>query len=202
MFEYLKDYKQIFVTGMQRSGTTICMRMIQYDIEASYCIWTGGEVRKILMMEKCPVEFSYPIVFHCPGLSYLIHKIEDESEFAVVWMKRDREEIIDSVIKRDWDPRVDLETYKISPTEDLRENINALITVKENRWKEQKKEIKNWYEVEYESLKPHRLWIDKKDRNWGNHSRHTSIGMSKLIKKKCLAWEGGELEHLLKEFPK
>jgi len=206
MFEYLKDYKRIFVTGMPRTGTTICARMIQYDIEASYCIWAGGYLSRITeleeLMKSYSIDFSYPIIFHCPGLSHLIHKIKDEDEFAVIWMKRDRGEVVNSAAKMEWDPRKQLEAYNILSTHDLRIDLNILITEKDTLWEEQKKEIKNWFEVDYENLKPHRLWIDKEKRNWRIHRRITSPGMSAVMPDILSASEGGSLELLLKEFPK
>jgi len=205
MFEYLKGYEEIFVTGMQRTGTTICARMIQYDIEAPYCIWTGNNVKRILDLKEYPIEIPYPVIFHCPGLSHLIHRIESETELdklATVWVRRDKDEIVNSAIKVHWDPRSDLETYNLLSTRDLKMDINMLITAKESRWKEQKKEIQNWFEVDYEDLKSHPLWINDKDRSFRGNHRSTSPGLVGVIGSTPYPWEGGELEPLLKEFPK
>ncbi len=208
MFEYLKDYKQIFVSGPQRSGTTICMRMIQYDIEAPMCVWTGNQINRITEIkeygEDYDMEIKYPLLFHCPGLSHILHalKSDDGSKSAVIWMKRDPQEVAYSGWKVGWDPSVDLQNYNVVPDTNGVISLFELTNAKERLWEMQKTQIENWFEVEYESLKSHPLWIDKEDRNFGQKSRCTSPGLLEIVGEKPMFWEGGDLESLLKEFPK
>lgn len=170
MFEYLKDYKHILVSGMQRSGTTICMRMIQYDLEIEKCYWPGYDL-ELLSQEK-------QSVYHGPGLSHLLHglKPENEDDLAIVWMKRDENEILSSLMNFRWGEERDFENYGIPIIDNIISNHDymKLIAVKKFTWENQKKYIKNFFEVEYESLREHPLWCEPEVRKDFEFSKQTS----------------------------
>jgi len=207
MFEYLKPYSHIIVSGMQRSGTTIASRMIQYDLEIPYCYWVGNNLEVITDYYQ-----GGQGVYHAPGLSHLLHGFKDtaHANFAVIWMKRDIEEIVESAYKAKWDPTADIGNYPFfmngipDGTElDYTTMVRLLAQAKINFWETQKPLTETYFEVEYESLKDHPLWLD--DRPWKKWSRATSPGT--LPKDGEVTSEGytdfkKPLSELLEEFPK
>lgn len=209
MFEYLKDYQYIFVSGMQRSGTTPCMRMIQWELEIPQAIWLG---ERLDLVSLAPEAFKDSrLILHSPGLSHLIHELRPipQEEIAIIWMKRDQEEIYKSASRMSWDPLPDLKSYNLESVEDSRENIFNLKKAKDLFWEEQKKQILNWYEIEYSTLKEHPLWVEK-ERRKGFHARQISVNRhiqiaieeGKMVAPTVAPTEYGDLKSLLEDFPK
>jgi hypothetical protein len=211
MFEYLKPYSHIIVSGMQRSGTTIAARMIQYDLEIPYCYWVGN---KLGIITDIPPEGGQG-VYHAPGMSHLLHgfKSTEDATFAVIWMKRDIEEIIESAYKVKWDPTADIGNYPAfmngipDGTEvDYPTMVRRLAQEKINFWETQKPLVETYFEVEYESLRNHPLWLN--DRPWKKWPRTTSPGTLPSEEVKILKGYSSDLDlkkplsELLEEFPK
>ena len=190
---------------MQRSGTTICARMIQWDIEAPYCCWVGGNLKRVNSSEHEPL--GTPLVYHAPGVAHLLHQVSSP-DTAVIWMKRDPEEILQSARNKEWIPTVELKIYKdrFPKDEELYYNtiIRGLTKAKNEVWEEQKPRIENTFEIEYESLRSHPLWLD--NRPFNKRSRAISPGTAP----KSEPIPGGvqyqtnisALSDLLEEFPK
>ena len=197
MFEYLKPYKYIFVSGMQRSGTTICMRMIQWDLEISHCYWLGDNLNTAQHPEILKTEG--PIVFHSPAISRNLHEIRREDS-AIIWMKRDNQEIFESSKSIQWAPGQEFKNYELEPDKDFRDLIQA----KEDFWEWQKERIPHTFEVEYENLKSHPLWLE--DRSFKSYLRATSPGTIPPGSNTSLYHyypdRLGRLEDLLSEYPK
>jgi len=159
MFEYLKKYSRIIVSGSQRSGTTICARIISEDTgyryidENEYKIHNAGILRGILKKDK--------IVVHAPAMSHIIEKLADKNTL-VVFMFRDIKEIIESQNRINWKGNENTELKKYGY--DYKKECPPISKIKYEYWEKQKIKIKYFLEVEYESLKGHRLWIDKNKR--------------------------------------
>lgn len=208
MFEYLKDFQYIFVSGMQRSGTTPCMKMIQWDLEIPQCIWVGPEPKRVQeAIEEFP---GQKLIFHSPGIAHLLHEIPPtfEEKIAIVWLKRDRWEVIKSAERVTWMPHTELETYNLAFEKDgfiTNADISDLKKAKDALWEKQKEDIPHWFEIEHESLKEHPLWIRKEDRI-GFHVRQTSLNSKAILmrgEKKVFSYsETGDLKTLLQECPK
>jgi len=200
MFEHLKEFDYIIVSGMQRTGTTIAARMIQYDTEIPRCIWLGHNVNRV-------GESDDPTVYHAPGLSHMLHLIETppEVKWAVVWMTRDDKEVFDSLSRLiKWNATLSLEQYGEEPTGDWKKDVRRLIQIKAEWWEDQKSQIPNAFEIEYNSLKDHLMWVNKRDRKKFN-ARQTSAGSPyrDLEHADMVANDaGGSLADLLIEFPK
>jgi hypothetical protein len=202
MFEHLEKYQYIIVSGMQRSGTTVAARMIQYDVEAPQCIWLGHDLSRIRPQ-------TYSVVYHGPGISHLLHTIRTPPyiNWCVIWMKRPAEEIMDSFRRvPGWKPDIPLGHYGLIADSDRETNLRALIRVKEDAWQEQKLAIPHVFEVEYSSLQDHVMWADRDTRDDFKNVRQTfmtdPLGDYENSGEMVRASEGGELEHLLKAFPK
>ena len=203
MFEYLEPYRKIIVTGMPRSGTTICARMIQYDLEIYKTLWAGDYkdlVDKLFTRLDEPGEgFNARVVLHAPSLSYCVHEFEDYNDVAIVWMKRDYADTFASIIRTQWDPRDNLKAYHLESAKDIVKDIRALDNAKSEKWKIQKPAIKNWFEIEYESLRSHRMWFDDKEARKSWPSRITSPNSKDPLDG---SHTYGKLRWLLEEFPK
>lgn len=169
MFEYLKEYKKIVVSGPQRSGTTICAKMIASDLcytclleETFSTNYNWGDFQRLfksLLKDNCKV-------CQIPALSPYLHLLPED--VAVIFMMRDIEDIKISEKRINWtdEQRMLSRYYRTSG------NISE---TKYEVWKEyQKPFIKHAYEIPYESLKEHPMWVDKKNRiNFG--PRQTEI---------------------------
>jgi len=156
MFEHLKRCAKILVTGPQRSGTTICAKMVAADTGHRFLSeghLEGGDprrrLRKLLQDEN--------IVVQCPSLSRWVHEYEGD-DVLIVFMRRDAADIVASERRVGWSPRWQLEFYGAADGEIISE-------VKRRFWEEEQKPgIRHWLEVEFESLAGHPLWVPKERR--------------------------------------
>lgn len=166
MFEALKDYKRILVTGPQRSGTRIAAKMIAADTGYEYIDETefGVHSRKGLRNLLCR---SY-IVVHCPALCRTIVNYSDE-ETMIVLMRRSIEDIIASEKRIGWEFGAldELWKYGVAYNELRREAAEGIpISIRKYEYweKEQKDRLFNSLELEYETLSAHSLWLPKETR--------------------------------------
>jgi len=157
MFEYLKEYDEILVTGPQRSGTTICARMIAHDTghtyidEARFKIWYGDEALKVARENR-------PCVVQGPGLLEWAFRFD-----TVVVMIRDPIDIGES-LKRSPEVVSRLTTeYPMSHYFGNPHRILPLLMY-EVFFQCTARKIQNLIEVQYDSLEDHPLWIPKEER--------------------------------------
>lgn len=160
MFGYLSQHSQILVTGPQRSGTRICSKMIVSDLEnlgykyideCDFHEENRDELEKILSeTPRCIVQ--------CPALSYCIHEFPDE--VAVIFMIRHTDAIKRSEERINWACEWhELQKYKeeVFP--------GRIATVKYQFWQNmQKPLIKFPYEILYESLRQHPMFVSEEKR--------------------------------------
>jgi len=159
MFEHLKKYSTILVTGPQRSGTRICAKMIAKDTGYAYIDELQIHIDSLYALMSL-LENGGGMVVQCPSLSRYIHLIGRNKDTAVVWMVRDLEDILASERRIGWAGE-EIERMRYD-----RANGNLVSAqIKTDFWlRVQKQLIPNAFEIEYEDLKAHRLWIDKEDR--------------------------------------
>ncbi len=251
MFEHLKGYKHILVSGCQRSGTNLCTRIIQYDLDIPKYIALGNGIKTL---EKYLNGHETQKVYHAPGASRWLEEYGDRDDVAVIWMRRDFEDVLESAKKIDWGCSPEMEAYGLNPPRESREDklkrekekkewrkkqeearikegvdgkelrrrkkearmkkeaarkkkeeekkeliatkfpkdVKLVYDAKYEYWEEvQKPRIKHWFEVEYESLKDHVMWIDPKNRKFP-HTEATANGR-RLDR---------SLDALLRRFPK
>lgn len=149
MFDFLKGFDIIFVTGCQRSGTTIAAKMISYDLGYYFVM---EEVFGVHDFQRC---LSYLKPNHCiqaPALSAYCHLLPNE--VAVVFMLRNFEDIRRSMLRVNWlDERLELSKYFRA--------CGRIEEVKYDVWNMyQKSLIGNAFELRYESLRGHKFWIE------------------------------------------
>jgi len=156
MFEYLGDFKRVFVTGPHRSGTTICAIMIASDLGYK---WYKEDV----IGEKYPNELlkfangNRNFVLQCPSMCPYMHEIASHKD-AVVFMRRPLREIILSQKRIGWDKNdAELKRYGL--------DSGVIAQVKYEKWMEYQKDlIANPFEVHYRTLARHPLWVPKRLR--------------------------------------
>jgi len=173
MFSFLAGFDKILVTGPQRSGTTICAKMIAGDLgyghidEVVFGAYDFNFVFKTITGKD-------KVVLQCPCHCVDIHKLGDRSDVAVVVMLRDRASIVASQDRIGW-------TVAYEPAELARYGINKatpglrISDVKYANWYGwQKAKVCNPFELEYSTLRDHPLWLDKEKRV-GFESKQTKV---------------------------
>ena len=163
--------KKIIVTGPQRSGTTIAAHMLAHDLgykyidEADFKINEFDKFKKLLNKHK-----SAGAVVQCPALSHKCHLLNEYNDLMVVFMLRDTDDIIASESRIKWVEKLDkgAEAKKYVEDNNLEQFVKIGIPIsiiKYRAWNiYQKQRVKNFCELEYESLQDHDMWIDKPDR--------------------------------------
>jgi hypothetical protein len=156
MFEHLGGFERVLVTGPQRSGTRICAKMIARDTdlrfvdEREFCVDSLNRLWKLLQDET-------GIVVQCPALCRYVHHLVGCND-AVVFMKRRLVDIKMSEQRIGWDWELP----------ELMRYSERLSTAAETKldfwWCVQALEIDHPFEVAYENLNVHPLWIPKEQR--------------------------------------
>ena len=168
MFEHLKKYNRILVTGPQRSGTRICAVMIAHDTGHHYCderIIYHDSLDRFAHLIYGEEYLEMPMVVQCPGMSRWVHKLPRLDKIAVVWMDRPIKEIIASQERIEW-PNEWVEQVKYPELiGDERAEKLAISQVKWWYWvTKQKSRIPNCIIVPFSSLAAHPLWIPADER--------------------------------------
>lgn len=160
MFEILRAYPRIVVTGPQRSGTTICSRMIAHDTGHRLCDeqdWGVHDPAALLHELR-----QEPVVAHCPTLfKWIVDR--PSPDVLVVVVRRDLESIYASQRRIDWQfEAMELRQFGLHPVYDNGCRPRAA-AVKYAYW--------DWgtrppiyVEVNYDDLRTHTLWVDPGDR--------------------------------------
>jgi hypothetical protein len=153
MFEWLANFKKILVTGPQRSGTRICAKMIAYDTGYEFIDEVSLSMDGLYKLNHF-LEEKRPLVIQCPVLCRYIHMFKGD-KIAIVLMRRELDDIVKSQERIGWQWEwLELARY------DLYDGIIA--ETKYQFWEQyQKERIQNSFEIEYESLVAHPLWITK-----------------------------------------
>ncbi len=157
MFDWLAEFDQILVTGPQRSGTRICAQMIAQDTGFHYVDEVDFGVDSLYRLAALLAQ-PQRVVVQCPALCRYVHNLAHE-RMAVVLMRRDLEAIIASQQRIKWEhDQIELMRY------DQAEGIVA--QVKYDFWEtHQAHHIPHAFEIRYESLQQHPLWVPQKLRS-------------------------------------
>jgi hypothetical protein len=178
MFEDLKKYKKILVTGPHRAGTTIATKMIASDLKYLP-----------LLDEQCGVgpnlepltfylhDYSKPCVCQAPFAADSCHTFNDD--VLVVFMMRDLEDIAASQRRVKLEDGRKFDFAAIIARETRRYHTGSLgepiAQIKYRNWEEQKLHIKHWLELPYTDLENHPMWLPKEQRK-DFHVRQTHAG--------------------------
>ena len=158
MFEPLKSYRSILVTGPQRSGTRIIAKCIAHDtgykyIDESYLgMFSGSVIRTHNILE------GDGIIVQGPGVCHGCDEMEDLGNTLIVMCMRNIDDIIKSQGRINWRcEKSELGKYG------LRHWEGPACAVKYDEWETQKQGIEHWLQVEYESMAIHPLWVDDRE---------------------------------------
>jgi|TARA_Y100000592_G_scaffold76476_1_gene119730 hypothetical protein len=183
-----EGYRNIIVTGAPRSGTTITGKMLAETISFKYVDENEFGCRNFKQFKL--ISNQGKNVIQAPGISHIAHFLPNDDDL-VVFMVRPWSDIVKSLyrilgklsnwiltdtlyeyelfnrknpgIRCDSTPAIDteVEDYFIKHVD--RESYYLEMTYK--MWKfYQRDKIKNWLQLDFESMSAHPLWIDKKDR--------------------------------------
>ncbi len=164
MFERLSEFNHVIVTGVQRSGTRICAKMIAHDTGHRFVAEEEVGVSSLdLLLEL--LNAADGLVVHGPAFArYALH-LGRRPNTAIVWMRRPDDEVLASMKRIAW-TGFDAEAirYDLGPGAGL----GMLIRDKVTWWESDRIGIPHWFEVEYHSLASHPLWVPPEQREgWG-----------------------------------
>lgn len=164
MFEHLARYQRILVSGPQRSGTTIATEMIAADTGYRVVREEAFDVYDVVKLQT--ILHAKNIVAQCPTMVAFLPELADENTL-VVWMRRPVAEIIASQKRIKW-------RYESVERERLGlfESNTPIAVAKYEWWAANKHRMAHTFEVDYSSLKQHRLWVAPEQRI-AFHARQT-----------------------------
>jgi hypothetical protein len=154
MFEWMSDrFEKIIVTGPQRSGTTICARMIAQDTGYHFHIEMDVGVNRLDLLQEL-MRHHTSFVVQCPALCRYVHEF-GAPNVGIVLMRRNLVDILASKVRIGWGgTHEELDRYGLD------HGISA--QVKYHYWDTyQKWVIQNPIEIPYEALSIHPLWVPK-----------------------------------------
>lgn len=162
MFEDLHGFTRIVVTGPQRSGTRIATKMIANDLGLRYIQEEEFGVHSFERMMLILLEGW--VCIHAPALSHKSHLLP--SNVAVVFMIRNEEDILASQSRINWRSwPVERGAYEIEDFLPYYEETDPICRIKYKVFAGyQKGLISNCFEVQFEDLAYHHMWINKEDR--------------------------------------
>lgn len=161
LLEQLKSFNSILVTGPQRSGTTIAAHILSAELKKRYVdeneIGIYDWVRALRLMSE------EPSVVQAPGLMYFCTMFV-RSEFALVIMRRDLNEIHSSEERIGWrtaynGANVQAENDRYQATFGVTAKDGNVAAMKYEIWETRQKSLcHNAFELQYNSLKSHPLF--------------------------------------------
>lgn len=165
MFRWMRKYHTIFVTGPQRSGTTIAARMIADDTghgfvnEKQFGVSNTALFRRLLHERK-----QRPRVIQCPAMFVECLKYCDKAGYLIVFMMRDIKDIHASEDRIAWGVDAKLrELDRLGQDGDpahLKQQIWSTLT-----WA-------NCFTLHYGLLRSHPLWLDDRDGFHAHQTQH------------------------------
>jgi len=154
---------KILVTGPQRSGTTICAKILAHDL--GYNFYTEEHINiSSFEAAKKMVETQDKFVLQCPAICHVIHELDA----TIIMVSRPVHEIVASEARIGWQGERQNELKKYNRS-------NGIISlVKYQAWYTWQKALcKESYEIDYHSLDSHELWVSIEKRH-GFGKRQTS----------------------------
>jgi hypothetical protein len=156
MFEWLKEFKRILVTGPQRSGTRIGARMMAYDTGYRFVDEMEVKFDSLYALSDLFAEHQ-EFVVQCPALCCHAHLFSAD-DTAVVLMRRKIPDIVASQERIHWVwEKTELARYgRIS---------GNIAEIKYEFWEQyQRSRIIHAFEIPYENLEAHPLWVSLDQR--------------------------------------
>ncbi len=165
MFEHLAVYRVVLVSGPHRSGTTICARMIANDTGLTFYPEEAFEPDNLPGWLDL-IDAVQGGAIQCPSMCAYLDGPGQQDDIATVVVHRDLDDILSSQEKVGWKVdgfyseryRAELELYEATGDQ-------LLAAVKYEYWASvQRDMVAHPYDVDYESLSDHPLWLPKRLR--------------------------------------
>lgn len=184
----VEGYDRIVIVGTQRSGTTFTSQALSETLSFRNVDEHEFNVRNVEMFKNVFKEKN--IVVQAPAMTCRIQKLVGKNDL-VIFMVRKWSDIVKSVFKKNgkisnWvtmDTMYDVEKHYYSEYdsecgkiyEEVVDRNSYYLDAPYKVWKNyQIKNIPNAISLEYESMKSHPMWIDKKDRK-NFHEKQTRL---------------------------
>lgn len=160
------ENKKILITGPQRAGTRFASKVIANDLNIEHIDELDYEIGNLdLFLNLIKNKTSFSV--QAPALTFYLDKIPDD--IIVIFMYRDINDIITSQKRIKW---YHDKTYKKIYKKvfgELLSNINMdkpISDIKYQVWEKIQKPTtkKINYDLDYDSLSSHEMWIDKSKR--------------------------------------
>lgn len=163
----IRKYKRVLVTGPQRSGTTICARIIEAEFGHRYV-----DERKVGVRSLCKLVLALResnVVVQGPCFSPCCHWI-DTPETAVVFMIRDVGDIKASQQRIGWG-------WADYERQNYFRDAGEIADIRYEAWDRYQKPMMQvpYFEVRYQDLSVHPLWVDKESREKFTHHRQYKL---------------------------
>lgn len=192
----LQKFNKIIVSGPQRSGTTIATEIIAYDlgltaIREDFLDQLGTRINSDhLQLWLDTIQNRHHFTLQCPKMSHYLHHLAKQKDVAVIFMARDLSDIISSQTRISqqsapgWQQLKEPE-YKSYYKElvhaediDFRPDWNQpAAQIKYEFWHQfQKPQLQHPYDLDYDSLKHHPLWVNQSQRGQFHHRQTTLTG--------------------------
>ena len=156
----LRTFRKILVTGPHRSGTTICSRMLDSDLP-QHMLFDERDVgvRSLSRLMK-QLATNGPDIIHGPCFSSLVQWMT--GDMAVVFMRRPTWEVQRSQDRIGWTER----EAKWQNGQYFYPEKMSVPNVVYQSWASHQKPMMQvpYFEIEYESLSSHPLWVPKEKR--------------------------------------
>jgi len=150
------------VLGPQRAGTRIVTKILakktgmKYVDELSFKAHDEETFMKILKEEN-------NVIVQAPGMSHLAHKLPEHTK--VYYVIRNTKDILASQERINWPNSENIrEKNKLLKEFPKKNHYVNSCEMKYACWEEQKKLIKNYEEIIYESLSEEELFVNKNER--------------------------------------
>ena len=155
----LDKYDVVLVTGPQRSGTNFVTMAIAADTDLNYVPESAFNSTWAQAWWTL-VQTSDNVAVHCPGMCRFVHMFGTFDEVAVVMVRRPVADIVASQERIGWE----WEPYELM-LYDRHAYQGPIAEVKYECWDQlQKERIENAFEVNYDDMHTHPLWVPKEER--------------------------------------
>jgi len=167
MFEAMKEFSNIVVSGPQRSGTRIAAKIIAHDLDKAYVDEADLNFHDFRLLDWHLNKGN--VVIQCPGLCHMLHYITRKDTLVVV-VYRNIEDIMLSEAKK-WDKqsmRLELVKYGCCS--------GVISTIKYNFWETYQRPIleNRARNINYNQLENHSMFINNREKFLWNQTHHGS----------------------------
>lgn len=156
----LQQFDKIIITGAQRSGTTIAMKILADELSYEGIMEEDISIDDISLLAPLLVGKN-KFILQAPGLCSIVHLIKSP-DTSIVMMKRNVNDVMASQVRIGWP----LEEYELSKY--FMNNGQNICEIKNHIWEMYQKPVlgDKAFELEYESLKGHPMFIEIRE-NFG-----------------------------------